>query len=131
MREPITSKHADHVAAVNADVLRDGAEDLAFAARLRGGTDVQRLGKVQRRAQPSRPGVPARRYHAWPAQRLARCSKAAHDPAGRRSARSSAAQRIPGRDQASFTNLRAYWLRCTTSSCTFEKAKFSWSGLSA
>ena len=52
MREPTTSKHADHVAAVNADVMRDGAEDLAFAARLRGGTDVQRLGKVKLRDEP-------------------------------------------------------------------------------
>jgi len=42
-------KHVDHVAAANADVLRDDAEDLAFAARLRGGTEVQRFDKVKLR----------------------------------------------------------------------------------
>jgi len=37
---------------VNAAALRDGAEDPALAARLRGGTDLQRLGRVKLRDGP-------------------------------------------------------------------------------
>src|SRR5438552_9732322 len=55
-------KDGRDVSAVDADVVGDGAEDVALAPRLRGGSDLQRLAEVELREGSDRPLLPLVRH---------------------------------------------------------------------